>query len=92
MVLDAALKARVYAEAGVWRFKIRTEKTWKLLDGKFDTDLKLGVRLPLHYDSIDGFRMPRLSDIKPEPAQLNLDPSKMLSNLFGNAKSEEHEV
>ena len=92
VVLDAALKARVYAEAGVWRFKIRTEKTWKLLGGKVDTDMKLGVRVPLHYDSIDGFRMPRLSDIKPEPAQLNLDPTKMLSNLFGNAKSEEHEV
>jgi len=36
--------------------------------------------------------MPKLSDIKPEPAQLNLDPSKMLSNLFGNATKEEHEV
>ncbi|WP_223532442.1 DUF4157 domain-containing protein [Pseudomonas sp. GL-RE-20] len=92
VVLAAALNARVYAEAGVWRFKVRTEKTWKLLGGTFDTGLSLGVRLPLHYDSIDGFRMPKLSDIKPEPAQINLDPSKMLSNLFGNAKSEEREV
>jgi hypothetical protein len=92
VVLAAALNARVFAEAGVWRFKVRTEKTWKLLGGTFDTGLSLGVRLPLHYDSIDGFRMPKLSDIKPEPAQLNLDPSKMLSNLFGNATKEEHEV
>lgn len=92
VVLAAALKARVYAEAGVWKFKVRTEKTWKLADGKFDTGLNLGVKLPLHYDSIDGFRMPKVSDIKPEPEKLELNPSKMLENLFGNAKSEEQET
>ncbi|MET1080536.1 MAG: DUF4157 domain-containing protein [Pseudomonas sp.] len=92
VVLAAKLNARVYAEAGVWKFKVRTEKTWELLGGKFDTGLSLGVRMPLHYDSIEGFRMPKLSDIKPEPAELNLSPSSMLSSLFGDAKSEEREA
>lgn len=92
VVLAAKLNARVYAEAGVWKFKVRTEKTWELLGGKFDTGLSLGVRMPLHYDSVDGFRMPKLSDIKPEPADLKLSPSKMLSSLFGNASSAEKET
>ena len=92
MVLAAALNARVYAEAGVWKFKVRTEKTWKLAGGTFDTGLSLGVKLPLHYDSIDGFRMPKLSDIKPEPEKLDLNPSKMLENLFGGATTEERET
>lgn len=92
VVLAAALNARVYAEAGVWKFKVRTEKTWKLAGGTFDTGLSLGVKLPLHYDSIDGFRMPKLSDIKPEPEKLDLNPSKMLENLFGGATTEERET
>lgn len=92
VVLAADLNARVYAEAGVWKFKVRTEKTWKLAGGTFDTGLNLGVRLPLHYDNIEGFRMPRLADIKPEPANLDLSPSSMLSSLFGKAGSEEKEV
>ncbi|MBC9251679.1 hypothetical protein A9179_15505 [Pseudomonas alcaligenes] len=92
IVLAAKLNARVYAEAGVWKFKVRTEKTWELLGGKFDTGLSLGVRMPLHYDSVDGFRMPKLSDIKPEPAELSLSPSDMLGNLFGKAKTEERET
>lgn len=91
IVLAAKLNARVYAEAGVWKFKVRTEKTWELLGGKFDTGLSLGVRMPLHYDSVEGFRMPKLSDIKPEPAELSLSPSDMLGNLFGKASTEEHE-
>jgi hypothetical protein len=92
VVLGAALKATVFAEAGVWKFKVRTEKTWTLAQGKFDTDLKLGVRLPLHYDSVDGFRMPKLSDIKPEPAELNIDAKKMLGKLFGDTTPKEREV
>src|SRR5690606_4343959 len=48
VVIAAKLNARVYAEAGVWKFKVRTEKTWELLGGKFDTGLTFGARLPLH--------------------------------------------
>ena len=92
VVLSAALNATLFAEAGVWKFKVRTEKTWTLAEGKFDTDLKLGVRMPLHYDSVDGFRMPKLSDVKPEPAELNLDAKKMLGKLFGDTTPKEREV
>ncbi|CAD5108371.1 eCIS core domain-containing protein [Zestomonas carbonaria] len=92
VVIAAALNARVYAEAGVWKFKVRTEKTWKLAGGEFDTGLRFGARMPLHYDSVEGFRMPSLSDIKPEPATLALDPQSLLGNLFGKAKTEEREA
>jgi hypothetical protein len=92
VVLAAALNARVYAEAGVWKFKVRTEKTWKLLGGKVDTGLSLGVRMPLHYDSVEGFRIPKISDIKREPAELNIDAQKMLANLFGGTTPEEREA
>ena len=92
VVLSAALNATLFAEAGVWKFKVRTEKTWMLADGRFDTGLKLGVRMPLHYDSVDGFRMPKLSDIKPEPAELDIDPKKMLGKLFGDTTPKEREV
>lgn len=92
VILEAGLNARVYAEAGVWKFKVRTEKTWELAKASFNTGLQLGVRLPLHYDSIEGFRMPSLSDIKPEPEKLDINPSSMLSSLFSSARSEERET
>ena len=90
--LGAALKANVFAEAGVWRFKVRTEKSWTLKEATFDTGLTLGVRLPLHYDSLDGFRMPQVSDIKPEPEKISLDSQRMLGKLFSSARSEEKEA
>lgn len=90
--LGAALKATVFAEAGVWRFKVRTDKVWTLKEARFDTGLSLGVRMPLHYDSVEGFRMPSLSDIKPEPPELKVDPEKMLGHLFSAASSEEKET
>lgn len=92
VVLSAALNATLYAEAGVWKFKVRTEKTWTLKEGRFDTGLKLGVRMPLHYDSIEGFRMPKLSDIKPEPEKLDVDPKAMLGKLFGDTTPQERET
>ena len=91
VILQAGLKAMLYAEAGVWRFKVRTEKTWELAKYSLDTGLQLGIRMPLHYDSIDGFRMPSLSDITPEPATLDISPSNILSSLFTNAPSKERE-
>jgi hypothetical protein len=91
VILSAGLNAHVYAEAGVWRFKVRTDKYWELGKAQFDTGLSLGVRLPLHYDSQDGFRMPSLSDIKPEPATLDLSPSRLLDKLFTEAPSREKE-
>lgn len=90
--LEAVLRARIYAEAGFSVFSVRTEKSWDLLGGTFPTGLNLGVRMPLHYDSVDGFRMPKLADIKPEPASLSLDPSKMLGSLFSQTQPKEREA
>ncbi|MFM0225682.1 eCIS core domain-containing protein [Paraburkholderia dipogonis] len=89
--LGAALRAKVFAEAGVWKAKVRTEKIWTLKETKFDTGLTLGLRMPLHYDSVEGLRPPALADIKPEPPELKVDPGKLLGHLFGAAKSEEKE-
>jgi len=92
VILSAGLNAHVYAEAGVWKLKVRTDKYWDLAHTNFDTGLSLGVRLPLHYDNQNGFRMPSLSDIKPEPANLDISPSQMLGKIFGDAKSTEKET
>lgn len=91
VLLTAGLHAHVYAEAGVWRLKVRTDKFWELGKASFDTGLSLGVRLPLHYDSQDGFRMPSLADIKPEPDKLDVDPGRMFDRLLGQAKTTEKE-
>ena len=85
IVLSASLNAHVYAEAGVWRFKVRTEKFWELASRRFDTGLKLGVKLPLHYDSVDGFRMPALADIKRDPAQLNVDAPDLFGRMLDSS-------
>jgi hypothetical protein len=92
LILEAGLNAMLYAEAGVWKFKARTEKTWKLSTYTINTGLQLGIRLPLRYDSVEGFRIPSLSDIKPEPATLDIQPSNILSSLFSSAQSSERET
>jgi hypothetical protein len=92
VVLDAALKARVYAEAGVWRFKVRSEKVWTLAGGHFDTGLKLGLKLPLHYDSVEGFRMPKLADVKREPEKLDIDAARMFGKLADDTTPVEKEL
>lgn len=85
IVLSASLNARVYAEAGVWRFKVRTEKIWELASRRFDTGLSLGLKLPLHYDSVDGFKMPALADIKRTPEALDLDAPNMFGKLIDSS-------
>ena len=60
--LGAALKANVFAEAGVWRFKVRTEKSWTLKEATFDTGLTLGrappaaLRQPRRFSHAPGLR------------------------------------
>ena len=85
IVLSASLNARVYAEAGVWRFKVRTEKIWELASRRFPTDLSLGLKLPLHYDSVDGFKMPTLADVKRTPEALDLDAPNMFGKLIDSS-------
>ncbi len=91
VVLDAELGAHVYAEAGVWKLKVRTDKYWKLGSTRFDhRPATRRESTPLHYDSVDGLRMPSFDDIKPDPEKLSLDSSSMLSSrLMGQAKTEE---
>ena len=87
--IGAALKANVFAEAGVWKFKVRTDKEWTLKEKTFDTGLSFAASMPLYYDSVSGFRMPQVSDIKPEPPQIKLDAESLLSKVFRAADSKE---
>jgi hypothetical protein len=90
--LEAGLNAHAYAEAGVWKLKVRTEKEWNLAKTRLDTGLTIGMEMPLHYDSESGFRMPALSDLKLVPEKIDLNPSHMLEQLFSRSKTAEKDI
>jgi hypothetical protein len=94
-IIDAGLKlgigltATAWAEAGVWKFKVHTDKTWKLKHWDFDTGLRVVIRAPAHYDSEEGFRLPSFSDIKVEKPSLEM--GNMLDKASQQATTEENE-
>ncbi|HXT63364.1 MAG TPA: DUF4157 domain-containing protein [Pyrinomonadaceae bacterium] len=90
LALYLALKAFVKAEAGVWRFKVETTKEWKLAEFKFDTGLKLGLKLkkPVAYSSETGFSAPSLDDI--EWILPTFDPQKAVKESFARDKGVEN--
>jgi len=70
LILDLILKlcvdAYAWAEAGVWRFKVRTSKTWNLLNFPYRPGLQLGIdglKKPISYSSTSGFALPSFNDI-----------------------------
>jgi hypothetical protein len=92
LALYLALKAFVKAEAGVWRFKVSTTKEWKLAEFKFDTGLKLGLRLkkPLSYSSKKGFEAPSFDDI--EWILPKFEPEKAVKESFSRDQGTEKET
>jgi hypothetical protein len=90
LALYLALKAFVKAEAGVWRFKVSTTKEWKLAEFKFDTGLKLGLKLkkPISYSSETGFAAPSLDDI--EWVIPKFEPEKAVKESFARDKGTEN--
>jgi hypothetical protein len=86
LAIYLALKAFVKAEAGVWRFKVSTTKEWKLAEFKFDTGLKMGLKLkkPVAYSSETGFTAPSLDDI--EWILPKFEPEKAVKESFSRDK------
>jgi hypothetical protein len=91
LALTLALDAFVKAEAGVWKFKVRTRKDWNLKTFHYDTGLQFGMKLkkPIHYASDAPTQLPSLDDIqwiKPD-----IHPVDMLEKIFSGAGGTEKE-
>jgi hypothetical protein len=81
----------VEAEAGVWRFKIKTRKDWNLATFHYDTGLKFGMKLkkPMHYSSDEGVKLPSADDI--EWIKPDIHPVDMLEKMFAGGGTEKEE-
>ena len=92
LILILALLARVYAEAGVWRLKVRTEKTWKLAEKRVPTGLGFQLSAPFSYDSDTGIKLPSPGQIALKRPEITTD--KMIDiaeRLFSSTSPEEKE-
>jgi hypothetical protein len=91
LALTLALDAFVEAEAGVWRFKVKTRKDWNLASFHYDTGLQFGMKLkkPMHYSSDDGVKLPSASDI--EWIKPDIHPVDMLEKIFAGGGTEKEE-
>lgn len=66
LILQLCVDAYAWAEAGVWRFKVKTSKTWNLLNYPYRPGLRLGIeglKKPIAYSSKTGFSLPSFDDI-----------------------------
>jgi hypothetical protein len=91
LALTLALDAFVEAEAGVWRFKVKTRKDWNLASFHYDTGLQFGMKLkkPIHYSSDDGVKLPTFNDI--EWIKPDIHPVDMLEKIFAGGGTEKEE-
>jgi hypothetical protein len=91
LALTLALDAFVEAEAGVWRFKVKTRKDWNLASFHYDTGLQFGMKLkkPLHYSSDEGVKLPSADDI--EWIKPDIHPVDMLEKIFAGGGTEREE-
>ena len=63
-VLRLSLDADVTAEAGALGLSYRAQKVWHLAGFEYGSNLRFGLRAPLHYASDEAFRPPSLQDIQ----------------------------
>lgn len=91
LALSLALDAFVEAEAGVWRFKVKTRKDWNLASFHYDTGLQFGMKLkkPVHYSSDSGATLPSADDI--EWIKPDIHPVDMLEKIFAGGGTEKEE-
>ena len=91
LALSLALDAFVEAEAGVWRFKVKTRKDWNLASFHYDTGLQFGMKLkkPIHYSSDEGVKLPSADDI--EWIKPDIHPVDMLEKIFAGGGTEKEE-
>ncbi len=89
LVLTLGIKATVYGEVGVWKFKKRWSKTWELYNKTFDTGLKFKLKAPFGYKSGEGAKLPSLNDIEYTKPQLS--PGDAVDKLAKSARENEKE-
>jgi Domain of unknown function (DUF4157) len=92
LILQLCVDVQAWAEAGVWRFKVKTSKTWNLANYSYKPGLRIGIeglKKPISYSSKTGFTMPSVDDInwvKP-----TLDVKDALKSGIDAAGGEEQE-
>lgn len=92
LVLQLCVDAYAWAEAGVWRFKVKTSKTWNILNFPYQTGLQLGIKglkKPISYSSKTGFALPSFDDI--DWVKPSLDAEDMLKSGIDAAGGEKEE-
>ena len=89
LLLTLGIKATVYGEVGVWKFKKRWTKSWQLYDKTFDTGLKFKLKAPFGYSSAGGAKLPSANDIEIVKPTLSLDA--VLGKLIREARQEDKE-
>jgi hypothetical protein len=90
LFMRLCVSAYAYAEAGAWRFKVRTSKSWTLLDFPYATGIQMGIKglkKPIHYSSKTGLELPSFDDI--DWAKPSLDEGKMLKSGLTSANGQE---
>lgn len=70
--LRLSLDADVTAEAGALGLSYRAQKVWHLAGFEYGSDLRFGLRAPLHYASDEAFRPPGLQDIQFTTPDINV--------------------
>ncbi|MBL8739542.1 MAG: hypothetical protein JNK04_00565, partial [Myxococcales bacterium] len=89
LLLTLGIKATVYGEVGVWKFKKRWTKSWQLYDKTFDTGLKFKLKAPFGYSSAGGAKLPSANEIEIVKPTLSLDA--VLGKLIREARQEDKE-
>jgi hypothetical protein len=88
-MLYLGLDVTAHAEAGVWRFKVSTEKTWNIAEYKYDPGIKFGLGVPIHYDSEEGLKVPAGPL---DRGETQLDAESMISSAADATTPHEREV
>ncbi|HYI96150.1 MAG TPA: DUF4157 domain-containing protein [Bryobacteraceae bacterium] len=92
LALVLALDATVRAKAGWGWLSVSAEKTWNLASVKYDTGLKLGMKLkkPVMYSSDKGLELPSVNDV--EFIKPNISTEDVLRKLFAGNDPPEKEA
>ncbi|ADW69491.1 eCIS core domain-containing protein [Granulicella tundricola] len=87
LALGLALDAFVEGELGVGWFSVSRRKDWNLASYTYNTGLQFGMALkkPIHYDSVDGVKLPTFNDI--EWITPSLEPGNLMDKSFGGAST-----
>lgn len=90
LFLRLCVSAYAWAEAGFWRFKVKTSKSWNLLDFPIATGIQFGIKglkKPIAYSSKTGFELPSFDDI--DWATPSLDAAHVLEKGITSANGED---